>query len=49
MHTIVMDMTNEGAVEKGFAGLSPIDHGLISAGANRHSPMDTMTSLRHVR
>lgn len=49
MHTIVMDMTNEGAVEKGFAGLRFLDHVLISAGTIRHGPMDTMTSLQHVR
>jgi NADP-dependent 3-hydroxy acid dehydrogenase YdfG len=49
VHTIVMDITDEGAVEKGFAGLSHVDHELVSAGTIRHSPMDTMTSLRHVR
>jgi hypothetical protein len=46
---LVMDITNEGAVEKGFAGLSRVDHGLVSAGTIRNGPMDTMTSLRHVR
>jgi hypothetical protein len=49
VHTIVMDMTNEGAVKKGFAGLRFLDHVLISAGTIRHGPMDTLTSLRHVR
>jgi hypothetical protein len=27
-----MDITDEGAIEKSFAGLNCIDHGLISAG-----------------
>jgi hypothetical protein len=49
VHTIVMDMSNEGAVKKGFAGLRFLDRVLISAGTIRHGPMDTMTSLRHVR
>jgi NAD(P)-dependent dehydrogenase (short-subunit alcohol dehydrogenase family) len=49
VHAIVMDMTNEAAVEKGFAGLRFLDHVLISAGSIRNGPMYTMTSLRHVR
>jgi NAD(P)-dependent dehydrogenase (short-subunit alcohol dehydrogenase family) len=32
VHTVVMDITDEGAVEKGLAGLSQVDHVLISAG-----------------
>jgi hypothetical protein len=40
-------MRAPGAVEKGFADLSPIDHGLISAGTIRHGSMDTVTTLRH--
>ena len=31
-HTVVMDITDDGAVGKVFAGLSHGDHGLISAG-----------------
>lgn len=31
-HTVVMDITDEGAVGKVFAGLSRVDHVLISAG-----------------
>ena len=30
VHTVVMDITDEGAVEKGFAGLGRVDHVLIS-------------------
>jgi NADP-dependent 3-hydroxy acid dehydrogenase YdfG len=32
VHSVVMDMTDEGAIEKGFVGLSHVDHVLISAG-----------------
>jgi NAD(P)-dependent dehydrogenase (short-subunit alcohol dehydrogenase family) len=32
VHTVVMDITDEGAVEKGIAGLSRVDHVLLSAG-----------------
>jgi NAD(P)-dependent dehydrogenase (short-subunit alcohol dehydrogenase family) len=32
VHTVVMDITDEGAVGKLFAGLSRVDHVLISAG-----------------
>ena len=49
VHTVVMDITDQGAVEKGCAGFSPIDRGLISAGAIRHGSMDTVTTLRHER
>ena len=49
MHAVVMDITDEGSVEKGFAGLCRVDHGLISAGTIRSGTMDTMTTLRHVR
>jgi hypothetical protein len=44
-----MDITDEGAVEKGFAGLSRVAHGLLAAGTIRDGPMDTMTSRRHMR
>jgi NADP-dependent 3-hydroxy acid dehydrogenase YdfG len=29
VHLVVMDITDEGAAEKGFAGLSRVDHVLI--------------------
>ena len=32
VHTVIMDITDEGGVEKVFAGLSRVDRGLISAG-----------------
>jgi NADP-dependent 3-hydroxy acid dehydrogenase YdfG len=32
VHTVVMDVADEGAVEKNVAALSRVDHGYISAG-----------------
>ena len=32
VHTVVMNISDEGAVEKGFAGLSRVNHVRISAG-----------------
>ena len=32
VHTLMMDITDEGAVEKGFDGLSHVDYVLVSAG-----------------
>ena len=39
VHMAMMDITNEGTGEKVFAGLSQVDHGLISAGTLRHGSM----------
>jgi NADP-dependent 3-hydroxy acid dehydrogenase YdfG len=36
VHTAVMDITDEGAVEKALAGLRQVDHVLISAGTLRN-------------
>jgi hypothetical protein len=49
VHTIVMDMTNDGAVEPVFAGLNRVDLGLISAGTICHGSMDTVTTLPRER
>jgi NADP-dependent 3-hydroxy acid dehydrogenase YdfG len=49
VHTIVMDIGDEGAVEKNVAAFSRVDHGLISAGTIRHGSMDTVTTLRRER
>jgi NADP-dependent 3-hydroxy acid dehydrogenase YdfG len=35
VHTVVTDITDDGGVEKVFAGLSRVDHVLISAGTLR--------------
>ena len=49
-HTVVMDITNEGAVEKGFAGLSRVEHVLISAGTIRNGTIvnNDLATLRHI-
>jgi hypothetical protein len=39
VHTVVMAITDEGAVEKGIAGLCRVDHGLISAGTLRNGAL----------
>jgi hypothetical protein len=44
-----MDMTDEGAGEKGFADLSLINRGLTSAGTIRHGSIETVTTLRRER
>jgi NADP-dependent 3-hydroxy acid dehydrogenase YdfG len=49
VHTVVMDVADDGAVEKNVAALSRVDHWLISAGTIRSGTMDTMTTLRHER
>ena len=36
VHTVVMDMTDEGAVEKVYVRFSRVDHVLISAGTIRN-------------
>jgi NAD(P)-dependent dehydrogenase (short-subunit alcohol dehydrogenase family) len=50
VHTVVMDMTDEGAVEKGFAGLSRVDHVLISAGTilNAAIVKNDLATLRRI-
>jgi hypothetical protein len=47
VHTVVMDITDEGAIGKGFTGPSRVDHGLLSAGTIGHGSMDTVTTLHH--
>lgn len=50
VHTVVMDITDEGAVEKGFAGLSRVDHVLISAGTILNGALvkNDLATLRHI-
>jgi NAD(P)-dependent dehydrogenase (short-subunit alcohol dehydrogenase family) len=50
VHTVVMDITDQGAVEKGFAGLSRIDHVVISAGTLRNGAIvkNDLENLRRI-
>ena len=50
MHTVVMDITDDGGVEKVFAGLSRVDHVLISAGTLRNGAIvnNDLATLRHI-
>lgn len=50
VRTVVMDITDEHAVEKGLAGLNRIDHVLISAGTLRNAALvnNDLANLRHI-
>ena len=50
VHTAVMDITDEGGVEKVFAGLSRVDHVLISAGTLRNGAIvnNDLATLRYI-
>jgi NAD(P)-dependent dehydrogenase (short-subunit alcohol dehydrogenase family) len=50
VHMVVMDLTDEGAVEKGFAGLRHVDHVLISAGTLRNGAIvkNDLENLRRI-
>jgi NAD(P)-dependent dehydrogenase (short-subunit alcohol dehydrogenase family) len=49
-HTAVMDITDEGAIEKVFASLSRVDHVLISAGTIRNGAIvqNDLATLRRI-
>jgi hypothetical protein len=49
VRTVVMEITEEGAVEKVCAGLCRVNRERISARTICNSPMDAMTSPQHKR
>src|ERR671923_361237 len=50
VHRVVMDITDDGGVEKVFVGLSRVDHVLVSAGTLRNGAIvhNDLATLRHI-